>query len=360
MNDTAYMRRALVHAARAQGGTAPNPMVGAVIVSPDGVVVGQGYHRRAGEAHAEVIALAQAGEQARDATLYVTLEPCCHTGRTGPCTRQIIEAGIRRVVAAIPDPHPLVAGRGFAELRAHGIAVDVGAEQEAAHRLNRAFICVQTRDRPFVVLKIATSLDARISAGRGMRTTLTGLEANRCTQLLRAKADAIAVGSTTVLVDDPLLTVRECHRVLPLTRLVFDRRLRTPPAARLFSTLDRGPVIIVTSADGIGADPARARALEAAGASLLVTSGDLTDALGRVRQRGVSTLLVEGGAGLHGALWDAGLVDSLHLAIAPVVLGDRGVPLMSGRPFPYAALELVRVEPRGNDTWIEADVHGAH
>jgi diaminohydroxyphosphoribosylaminopyrimidine deaminase/5-amino-6-(5-phosphoribosylamino)uracil reductase len=331
-------------------------MVGAVLVSPDGVVVGQGYHHRAGEAHAEVNALAEAGAAARGATLYVTLEPCCHTGRTGPCTRRIIDAGVGRVVAAMSDPNPLVAGRGFAELRANGLSVDAGVEEAAACRLNRAFICAQTRGRPAVVLKVATSLDGRMSADRGVRTALTGAEANRRTHLLRASADAIAVGSTTVLVDDPRLTVRECHRLQPLVRVIFDRRLRTPPAARLFSTLDQGPVIIVTSSDGIGAEPARADALAAAGASLLVASG-LNDALGRLQERGVSTLLVEGGAELHGALWDAGLVDCLHLVIAPVVLGNRGVPLLGGRPFPYAALDLVRVEPRGNDTWIEADVH---
>jgi diaminohydroxyphosphoribosylaminopyrimidine deaminase/5-amino-6-(5-phosphoribosylamino)uracil reductase len=358
VTDAAYMRRALFHAARGQGGTSPNPLVGAVVVSPEGVVVGQGYHRRAGAAHAEVHALDEAGHRARGATLYVTLEPCCHVGRTGPCTRRIIEAGVRRVVAALPDPNPLVDGRGFAALRDHGIEVDVGVEREAALGLNQGFLCGQSRNRPQVILKAATSLDARIAAQPGVRTELTGREALQRTHLLRAAVDAVAVGSSTILIDNPLLTVRECHRAQPLPRIVFDRRLRTPPDARLFSTLGQGPVIIVTNTGTVGAAPERARALERAGALLLATTGTLADALARVRERGVSTLLVEGGAELHGALWDARLVDRVHLFIAPVMLGERGVPLMGGRPVPRSSLDIVRVEPRGDDTWIELDVHG--
>ncbi len=172
MTDAAYMQRALFHAQRAVGQTTPNPMVGAVVVTADGVVVGQGRHQRAGAAHAEVFALDEAGARARGATLYVTLEPCCHEGRTGPCTRRIIDAGISRVVAAMGDPNPLVNGQGFAQLRAAGIHVDVGIMGPEAARLNRAFTIVQTRGRPMVVLKAASSLDARIAAAPGVRTAV--------------------------------------------------------------------------------------------------------------------------------------------------------------------------------------------
>jgi diaminohydroxyphosphoribosylaminopyrimidine deaminase / 5-amino-6-(5-phosphoribosylamino)uracil reductase len=173
VTDTDHMRRALFHAARAEGVTTPNPMVGAVVVSAGGVVVGQGRHPRAGEPHAEVFALEDAGERARGATLFVTLEPCCHTGRTGPCTRRIIDAGIRRVVAAMRDPNPLVKGKGFDELRAAGIAVDVGLLGDEAGRLNRAFTIVQTEERPMVIAKAAVSEDSRIAAAPGVRTQLT-------------------------------------------------------------------------------------------------------------------------------------------------------------------------------------------
>lgn len=358
MTEAAWMERALFHADRSRGSTTPNPMVGAVIVSADGVVVGQGRHERAGEPHAEVHALGEAGSRARGATMYVTLEPCCHTGRTGPCTRRLLEAGIARVVAAMPDPNPLVSGRGFEELRAHGVIVDVGLLRPAAERLNAAFLSVHTRGRPLVILKAATSLDGRIAAAPAVRTRLTSIAADRRTHLLRASVDAVAVGSETVLVDDPLLTVRECYRARPLARIVFDRRLRTPPTARLFSTLDHGPVIILTSQRGAH-ETAHVLALEAAGAEIVVGTGEPADALERLAAEDIMTILIEGGARLHRAFWDRGLVDRVHLIVAPVVLGDTGVPLMDGRPFPRASLDLTVVEPRGVDTWIEADVHGS-
>src|SRR6187399_3486939 len=241
------MRRALAQAWQGWGRTTPNPLVGACVVTPEGVVVGQGAHERAGEPHAEIHALDEAGELARGATLYCTLEPCAHTGRTGPCTERVIAAGIRRVVAAMEDPFPLVQGRGFEALRARGIAVDVGVEHEAALRLNQPYLSALRSGRPFVTLKAATSLDGRIAAAPGQRTPLTSLPALRHAHCVRAQVDAVAVGSGTVLADDPLLTVREVYRERPLTRVVFDRRLRVPPTARLFSTLAAGPVIVLTS-----------------------------------------------------------------------------------------------------------------
>jgi diaminohydroxyphosphoribosylaminopyrimidine deaminase / 5-amino-6-(5-phosphoribosylamino)uracil reductase len=353
--DERHMRRALFHAARGQGRTTPNPMVGAVVVTADGVVVGQGYHERAGEPHAEVHALDAAGERSRGATLYVTLEPCCHTGRTGPCTRRIIEAGIARVVAAMQDPDRRVAGQGFDQLRAHGIQVDVGLCESEARRLNQAFVSVKALGRPLVLLKAATSLDAQVAAGPGERTSITSREANQKSQVLRATVDAIAVGSETVLVDDPLLTARACRRVRPLARVVFDRRLRTPPTARLFSTLDEGPVIMITT--GVqDANAKSAAALRRAGAEI-VEAPTLEEALRALLRWDISTLLVEGGPVLQGGFAAAGLVDRLHLVVAPHVLGPRGIKWLDVQTFAPSYIAPLAVEPRGVDIWIEADVH---
>ena len=358
VSDADYMRRALFHARRAEGVTTPNPMVGAVIVTADGVVVGQGRHPRAGEAHAEVWALEDAGERARGATLYVTLEPCCHHGRTGPCTRRIIDAGVARVVVAMTDPNPLVGGKGVAQLREHGIQVEVGLLGDQAARLNRAFTIVQAEGRPLVIVKAATSLDAKMAAAPGVRTPLTSAEANRRTQRLRGAVDAVAVGSGTVLADDPRLTARDCHRLRPLARVVFDRRLRTPPTARLFSTLDAGPVIIITTADTLARDRERGRALEAAGASLVAGTGGLGTDIRALLAWDISTVLLEGGGQLHAAAWRAGIVDRVIVIVAPTVLGEQGARFFDGMPVPLSQLIPVRVETLGPDAWMEADVHG--
>jgi diaminohydroxyphosphoribosylaminopyrimidine deaminase/5-amino-6-(5-phosphoribosylamino)uracil reductase len=349
------MRRALLHAARGQGRTTPNPMVGAVVVSADDVVVGHGWHERAGEPHAEVHALNAAGRRAAGGTIYVTLEPCCHVGRTGPCTRRIIDAGIQRVVAAMQDPDERVAGRGFAELRAHGIQVDEGVCRREALRLNQAFITTKALGRPLVVLKAATSLDGCVAARQGERTTISSRDANLKSQLLRASVDAIAIGSETLLIDDPLLTARDCHRVRPLVRVVFDRRLRTPPTARLFTTLDQGPVVIVTQSRENDAEP-RANALESRGAVVL-ESNDLSHALASLLQWDVSTLLVEGGPRLQAAFATASLVDRVHLIVAPKWFGMGGVRWLDTQTLPLPASGLIAAEPRGDDIWIEADVH---
>ena len=358
VNDAGFMRRALFHARRAEGVTTPNPLVGAVVVSPDGVVVGQGRHPRAGEPHAEVFALREAGDRARGATMFVTLEPCCHQGRTGPCTRRIIEAGIVRVVAAMPDPNPLVSGQGVAELRAHGIQVDVGLLGDEAARLNRAFTIVQTEGRPMVIVKAATSLDAKMATAPGVRTLITSADANRRTQRLRGAVDAVGVGSGTVLADDPVLTARDCHRLRPLARVVFDRRLRTPPSARLFSTLEAGPVIIITTAETVREHPGRAAALRAAGASLVEGIGDLRTDIRSLLAWDISTLLLEGGGTMHAAAWQAAIVDRVIVIVAPTVLGEQGAKFFAGMPVPMSQLIPVRVETLGPDAWMEADVHG--
>jgi diaminohydroxyphosphoribosylaminopyrimidine deaminase/5-amino-6-(5-phosphoribosylamino)uracil reductase len=360
VSDETMMRRALFHAARAAGATTPNPMVGAVVVTPAGIVVGQGRHIRAGAPHAEVIALDEAGSRARGATLYVTLEPCCHHGRTPPCTDRVIASGVRRAVVAMADPNPLVDGRGLAALRAAGIRVDVGLLAEQAADLNQAFIAVHRAGRPQVVVKVAMSRDRKIAARPGERTAISGRDANRRSQRLRATADAVAVGVGTVLTDDPLLTVRETVRPRPLLRAIFDRALRTPPTARLFSTLDHGPVIILAGKDAATQAPDRARALERAGA-VVTPAGDTIEAGVRsLLGWDVSMLVVEGGARVHRALFDADLVDVVHMIVAPVDLGAAGVPVFGGDPDPLAGRTPVVIDRLGPDTWMRFDVHRHH
>jgi diaminohydroxyphosphoribosylaminopyrimidine deaminase/5-amino-6-(5-phosphoribosylamino)uracil reductase len=358
LTDADYMARALFHAARGRGRTSPNPVVGAVVVTPDGIVVGQGYHARAGEPHAEVHALEMAGGRARGATLYCTLEPCSHTGRTGPCVPRIADAGIARVVAAVEDPNPLVRGQGFAYLSARGVRVEVGLGLVPATLLNQPFFTFIGEGRPFVILKAAISADGFLSAAPGARTQLTSTDANRHAQRVRAEVDALAVGVGTVLVDDPLLTARGAFRELPLTRVVFDRRLRTPPDARLLSTLAAGPVIIMTTAASADRGDARAR-LEERGAEVVVTDGTVRAALATLASsRGITSVLVEGGAGLHAAAWDEGVVDFVRLYVTPHVIGTGGVRFLAGRYLPPAMLAERRIEPVGPDVLIEGYVHG--
>jgi diaminohydroxyphosphoribosylaminopyrimidine deaminase / 5-amino-6-(5-phosphoribosylamino)uracil reductase len=356
--DADYIERALFLAERGRGRTSPNPLVGAVIVSASGEVVGQGYHERAGEPHAEVRALNLAGERARGATMYCTLEPCCHVGRTGPCVHRIVEAGIARVVASMEDPNPAVQGRGFAYLRARRVEVDVGPGREQSIRMNQPFLTLMRSHRPFVILKAATSADGYIARSRSARTYLTAAAANRHTHAFRAEVDAIGVGVGTVIADDPLLTVRGVYRQRPLTRVVFDRRLRTPTGARLLSTLDSGPVIIVTTPRAWLDDR---RELEARGALVEVAADDsLSAALDCLGSRLVGSLLLEGGAALHGAAWDERVVDFVRLYVASAGIGPGGVPFLENRDFLTSALIERRVESLGADTLIEGYVHRPH
>ncbi len=351
-----YMARALFHAARGRGRTSPNPMVGAVVVTEDGVVVGQGHHERAGEAHAEVRALDMAGPRASGATLYCNLEPCSHVGRTGPCVRRIVEAGIRRVVAAVEDPNPMVRGQGFAFLEAHGVDVEVGPGAAHATILNQPFFTLMRERRPFVIMKAATSLDGCVAAARGLRTGLTSPEANRHAHRMRAEVDAIGVGVGTVEVDDPLLTARAVYRSRPLTRVVFDRTLRVPPAARILSTPDAGPVIIVTTAAGAGRADARKR-LEHRGVEIEVAAdGTMRSALLRLGERGIGSLLLEGGVAVHEAAWAEDVVDFVTLYVTPHVIGASGLRWLS-RGFSPSALHHRQVAPIGPDVLIEGYVH---
>ena len=362
--DAVHMRRALRLAERGRGRTSPNPMVGAVVVDDEGVVVGRGAHEFAGGPHAEVHALNDAGPLARGATLYCTLEPCCHTGRTGPCAPRVLDAGIRRVVVAAGDPNPLVSGGGIAYLRAHGVEVTEGVLRAEAERQNRAFMSLMRRRRPYVVLKAALSLDGRMAEAPGVRTALTSGAANRLIHRQRAEIDAIAVGSGTILADDPLLTARGAYRHRPLARVIFDRRLRTPPTARVFSTLDAGPVIIMTTVASADSAPERARELTVAGASLELlqqdTSGSVPVALAarRLAERGVISLLIEGGTALHRAAWDAGVVDCVQIYVTPRTLGAGGQSWLDDRVLRLGALSGLSATPVGEDVLVEGYVHG--
>ena len=355
--DTRWMDRALECARRGLGRTTPNPIVGACIVSDEGVVVGQGSHERAGEPHAEVHALIEAGDAARGATLYCTLEPCAHTGRTGPCTQRIIAAGIRRVVAAMEDPFPRVNGKGFASLREHGIEVSVGVGRQAAVRLNQPFLTSVREGRPFVILKAAASIDGRISAAPGSRTQITSAAARRRAQYDRAWVDAVGVGSETILIDDPLLTVRQVYRERPLTRVIFDRRLRTPPGARIFATVADGPILVLTAAAMLLEKPSQAAALADAGATVVpLAKPGVEAALRELHSREVQSIVIEGGAAIHSAVWDANVADYVQLYVGPDALGEQGTPL-EHRAFSTFALFDRRVETLGPDVIIEGYVH---
>ncbi len=354
--DARFMARALFLAERGLGTTSPNPIVGAVVVTPGGVVVGQGAHRDAGGPHAEVIALDAAGPRARGATLYCTLEPCCHTGRTGPCVDQIAGAGIKRVVAATEDRDPRVSGQGLDWLRTRGIDVTAGVGEAEAARQNAPFFCRTTRGRPFVTLKVAVSADG--FAGRaGSRVRLTGPAADRFLHRQRAAVDAIAVGSGTVLADDPELTVRLVYRARPLIRVVFDWSLRVPSEARLFSTLRAGPVIMIVSSVAAEAKPELVARLEGQGAIVeRARARDLAPILTGLAARGIVSLLVEGGPNLHARFLAEGLADRVQRVVTPHVLG-HGLPAAPGMDLASAPGASIHRRRLGADEWLEADVH---
>jgi diaminohydroxyphosphoribosylaminopyrimidine deaminase/5-amino-6-(5-phosphoribosylamino)uracil reductase len=360
VNDHYFMRKAIAIAERGRGRTSPNPMVGALVVNDDGVIVGRGRHEVAGGPHAEINALRDAGERARGATLYCTLEPCSHTGRTGPCAPVVAAAGIRRVVVALADPNPLVNGGGLAYLEERGIETLVGVGGQEAERQNEAFLTAMRRQRPLIIIKIALSIDGCIAAAPGVRTRLTGAPANRRIHRQRAEVDAIAVGSGTVLADDPLLTARGVFRARPLVRAVFDRRLRTPPSARLLSTLDSGPVIIVSTERACAETPAAMDRLTAAGARVLALPGDdIASGLRALRDFGVNSVLLEGGSVLHRAALHAGLVDVVHAYITPHVLGPSGQKWVNPGCFSLGQLLDRRATWLGDDVLVEGHVHGS-
>jgi diaminohydroxyphosphoribosylaminopyrimidine deaminase/5-amino-6-(5-phosphoribosylamino)uracil reductase len=359
--DAFFMRKALRLAERGRGRTSPNPMVGALVVDNEGVILGRGSHEFAGGPHAEVIALRDAGVRAAGATLYCTLEPCTHVGRTGPCAPQVADARLSRVVVAAGDPNPVAAG-GAAFLRARGIDVTTGVLADEARRLNAPFMTRVSKGRPLVIMKIAISLDGRIAAASGLRTTLTGADANRFIHSERAEVDAVAAGARTVLIDDPLLTARGAYRCRPLTRVLYDRTLALRPSARVFSTIGAGPVIIVCSEHAIAERPDGAAALRGTGAQLLTTGGDneIRETLEALARSGISSIVVEGGARLHQAFWDAGMVDRVQMYVTDHVLGDTGVGWLQAPVFSSDRIGHRTARPLGDDVLLEAYVHGAH
>lgn len=349
--DAAFVERALLLAERGRGLTTPNPLVGAVVVDPAGIVVGHGAHLGAGRRHAEIVALDEAGPRARGATLFCTLEPCAHVGRTGPCVERIVAAGIRRVVVGVGDPNPLVSGRGFDFLRAHGVDVRRGVLAEEASTQLAPFATWVTTRRPFVIAKVALSADGFV--GRPTeRVRLTGPEADRFFHRQRAEIDGIAVGAGTVLVDDPVLTPRGAFRARPLTRVVFDWRGRVPVTARVFSTLETGPVIMVVTAAAVRERPRHFDEIRGRGVTIDVYEArDLRQPLARLAARDVVTLLVEGGPGLHRALAAEDLIDRVQVVQTPVRL-EHGV--VSGVTLTAAPR---RTRTLGRDVFVEVDVH---
>jgi diaminohydroxyphosphoribosylaminopyrimidine deaminase/5-amino-6-(5-phosphoribosylamino)uracil reductase len=351
-DDTTYMRRALRLAARAAGRTSPNPMVGTVVVG-GGEVVGEGYHHAAGEPHAEVNALAKAGDAARGATLYTTLEPCAHHGRTPPCVDAIVRAGIRRVVAAMRDPDPRTDGKGFRQLKASGIEVEQGVLEAEALRLNEGFVSRVRRGRPFVLVKLATTLDGRVTA-KGRRY-LVGKRALREVHRLRDRSDAVLVGIGTVLADDPMLTVREVTGRDPL-RVIVDTEARTPPTSKVVRAKDPQHTVLFVARD---ADARRTNRLREAGVLLTTlprSDGglDLGAAMRWLGEHGVNTVLSEAGPRVAGALLRARLADRLMIITTPIA-GGEGPPALAGVT-DTADLKNVRVRRFGEDVAIEGDL----
>ena len=316
--DEAWMTRALELAQAGWGRVSPNPLVGAVVVH-NGEIVGEGAHREFGGPHAEIEALATAGERARGADLYVTLEPCSHFGKTPPCVDAIINAGVSRVVIAVRDPNP-EAGGGAERLRAASIEVDVGVCVDQASELNAAFLHSFRSERPWVTLKLAISLDSAIAGESGTTSWLTGEPARQRVHRVRAGSDAIAVGMGTVLADDPLLTVRDTPAPrVPPARVVFSRSGRLPATSRLAQGARETRVIVFTATPDPGHDALQALGVE------VITSPSLADAMLILRQREIRSLLVEGGADLTASILEADLVDRIILFQAPLILGEKAL-----------------------------------
>jgi diaminohydroxyphosphoribosylaminopyrimidine deaminase/5-amino-6-(5-phosphoribosylamino)uracil reductase len=325
--DFRHMAHALQLAGRGLWTTSPNPRVGCVLVR-DGEVVGEGWHERAGEPHAEIHALHQAGERARGATAYVTLEPCSHHGRTPPCAEALVDAGVRRVVAAMQDPNPLVAGRGLLRLQEAGIDTACGVLADEARELNIGFVSRMERGRPWLRLKAAASLDGKTALNNGVSQWITGPDARRDGHRWRARACAILTGIGTVRDDDPRLDVREVETARQPLRVIVDSRLDTPPQARILQ--GGGPVLVAAAHD----DPVRAASLRAAGAEILVLPNpagkvELPALMQELARRGVNEVHAEAGWKLNGSLWREGLVDELLLYLAPCLIGHQAAGLFN-------------------------------
>lgn len=318
--DREYLALALRLAERGLYTTTPNPRVGCLLVK-DGEVLAEGWHERAGEAHAEVVALRSAGPAARGATAYISLEPCCHFGRTPPCVDALIEAGVRRVVAAMMDPNPRVAGRGLARLRAAGVEVDCGALEDEARDLNIGFVSRMQRGRPWVRMKIAATLDGKTALENGVSQWITGPEARRDGHAWRARACALLTGIGTVKEDDPQLTVRDVPTTRQPPRIVIDSRMEISPGAKILSA---GKVLLAAAVEDAG----KRRALEASGVEVVLLPNadgkvDLAGLIAELGRRECNELHVEAGYKLNGSLLREGLIDELVVYLAPSIVGDR-------------------------------------
>ena len=363
-DDTLFMQQALELAARGRGFTSPNPMVGAVVVK-GGRVVGQGFHHAAGEPHAEVNAIDDAGAEARDATIYVTLEPCNHVGRTPPCTEKILSAGIRKMVVAMADPNPGVKGGGTTYLRQKGLDVVSGVCEDAARQLNEVFIKFIRTQRPFVILKCAATLDGQIATRTGDSKWVTGELARQHVHAARHAVDAILVGAGTVRKDDPSLTTRLGNeKGRDPHRIILDTRLSIPTHARLFRQESSARTYIAAGPPANDKGFLERRdALQAAGALVLETPlkdgrVDLDALMGTLGKAGITSLLIEGGGQVVGSALSAGIVDKVMFFYAPKIMGGNdGVPICSGRGPDLmkdcTTLKDVRVERFGDDVLIE-------
>jgi len=326
--DLAFMEMAYGLAEKARGRSSPNPLVGAVAVRED-TVVGWGYHEEAGKPHAEVMALRKAGRRARGATLYVTLEPCVHWGRTPPCVDGVLESGLKRAVVSAYDANPVVHRKGVRRLRAAGLEVNVGLLEERNVRLNEAYIKYITRKTPFVTLKAASSLDGRIASRTGDSRWISADGTRDYVHLLRGENDALMVGVGTLLRDDPLLTVRHpAWGDKPAVRVVLDSKLRFPLASGMLGTLDRGRIIVFA---GPGAPAAKALALEKKGVEVVRTrrppgGAGLEDVLSELGRREIASLLVEGGSRLETSFIERRLADKVILTLSPKLIGGRRAP----------------------------------
>ncbi len=362
MDDRDFMLQALALARQGEGYTSPNPMVGAVLVK-NGEVVGRGYHEAVGGPHAEVNAVADAGSRAHGATLYVTLEPCNHTGRTPPCTQKILAAGIRRVVVAMRDPNPDVAGKGLELLKSKGLDVVVGLCEQEAQRLNEGFVKYIQTKRPFVILKCAATLDGRIATRTGDSKWVTGPVARQQVHRVRHAVDAIMVGIDTIKKDDPSLTTRlEGQEGLDPVRVILDTHLSISPQARVLQIDSKAGTILVAGKTA-ARDTAKCKRLEAQGAQIVeapLKKGliDLEQLMFHLGQLGLASLLIEGGGRVLSSALTAGIVDKIMFFYAPKILGgDDGVPICRGQGPELMqnchGVRDLRVERVGDDVMIE-------
>jgi diaminohydroxyphosphoribosylaminopyrimidine deaminase / 5-amino-6-(5-phosphoribosylamino)uracil reductase len=356
--DQQIMQSCLELAQQAEGRTSPNPMVGAIVLDAKGKIVGTGFHKKSGTAHAEVYALGEAGEQARGGTLYVTLEPCCHHGKTPPCSDLVTKSGVSRVVAAMVDPNPKVAGKGIKQLHDAGIAVTVGVLEAEAEWLNRGFLKRIKKGLPWLCLKLALTLDGRIADRTGSSRWVTGPESRQKVHELRNKFDAVLVGANTLKADDPELTVRDIDESRNPIRVGLDARLQTEASSRFCMTEANARTILFATQNAIdekiGVYPSY---IELIAGPLKEGQINLSFAMQKLAQQGINTVLCEGGGKLAGSLLENGLIDEIYWVIAPKFLADEhAIPALKiGSSVPLTRawnLRNMTTENIGNDIWI--------